>query len=98
MIPPCGTAAAEAAGTDAGASQARELRAGEAVDALPSGANRLKGRGNNGNNPTTLVIAAGMTVQGGSGLVGGYYSNDTFVNDGTITISSGQTLSSTISR
>ncbi len=40
----------------------------------------------------TLTIGSGITVQGGSGTVGGYYSADSLVNDGTITSASGQTL------
>ena len=44
------------------------------------------------NSAATLTIGSGITVQGGSGTVGGYYSADSLVNDGTITSASGQTL------
>ena len=44
------------------------------------------------NTAATLTIGSGITVQGGSGTVGGYYSADSLVNDGTITSASGQTL------
>ena len=44
------------------------------------------------NTAATLTIASGIIVQGGSGTVGGYYSADSLVNDGTITSASGQTL------
>jgi hypothetical protein len=40
----------------------------------------------------TLTIASGITVQGGSGSVIGFYPADSIVNDGTITIPSGQAL------
>ncbi len=36
------------------------------------------------NTAATLTIGSGITVQGGSGTVGGYYSADSVVNDGTI--------------
>ena len=37
------------------------------------------------NVPATLTIGAGITVQGGSGTIGGYYSaNDSLINQGTI--------------
>ncbi len=44
------------------------------------------------NTAATLTIGSGITVEGGSGTVGGYYSADSLVNDGTITSASGQTL------
>ena len=55
-----------------------------------STSNYLKANGPN--TAATLTIGSGITVQGGSGTVGGYYSDDSFVNDGTITSASGQTL------
>ena len=45
------------------------------------------------NSPATLTIGAGITVQGGSGTIGGYYSaNDSLINQGTILGSSTGTL------
>ncbi len=44
------------------------------------------------NTAATLTIGSGITVEGGSGTVGGYYNADSVVNDGTITSASGQTL------
>ena len=40
----------------------------------------------------TLTIGSGITIQGGSGQVVGYYAADSIINNGTITIPSGQTL------
>ena len=55
-----------------------------------STSNYLKAYGPN--TAATLTIGSGITVQGGSGTVGGYYSTDSIVNNGTITSASGQTL------
>src|SRR5208282_1873285 len=38
------------------------------------------------------TLAGGITVQGGSGNVKGYFSADSVINDGVITIPSGQTF------
>ncbi len=54
--------------------------------------NRLNAVGNNGNAPATLTVASGISIEGGSGIIGGYYSNDSAVFDGPITVASGQTL------
>ena len=54
--------------------------------------NRLNAHGNNGNAPATLTVASTITVNGGSGNIGGYFSNDSGIFDGTITVASGQTL------
>ena len=54
--------------------------------------NRLNAQGNNGNAPATLTVASGISIKGGSGIIGGYYSNDSAVFDGPITVASGQTL------
>ena len=62
------------------------------VVAGANSANDLYAQGNNGNAPATLTIASGITVQGGTVTVSGYYGNDLFVNQGTITVPSGQTL------
>src|SRR5207244_8168320 len=48
--------------------------------------------GNGGNSPATLTIGSGLTIQGGSGAIKGYYTNDTFVNNAAITVASGQTF------
>ncbi len=40
--------------------------------------------GNNGNKPSTLTIGSGVTIQGGSGSIGGYYSGDSVVFDGSL--------------
>src|SRR5208283_5985977 len=40
----------------------------------------------------TLTLAGGITVQGGSGNVKGYFSADSVINEGGITIPSGQTF------
>ena len=40
-------------------------------------------------NPATLTISSGITVQGGSGVVSGYYpANDSVILDGTVAASS----------
>ena len=44
-------------------------------------------KGNNGSNPSTLTIGSGVTIQGGSGTIGGYYSGDSVVFDGTLAAS-----------
>jgi hypothetical protein len=54
--------------------------------------NRLTAEGDGGSNPVTLTIASGITMQGGSGGIGAFYSKDSFVNNGALTIPSGQTL------
>ena len=54
--------------------------------------NRLNAVGNNGNAPATLTVASGISIKGGSGIIGGFYSNDSAVFDGPITVASGQTL------
>ena len=54
--------------------------------------NELYAQGDDSSNPVTLTIGSGIKVQGGSGILGGNYANDSFVNDGVITIPSGQTL------
>ena len=54
--------------------------------------NELYAEGDGGSNPVTLTIGSGITIAGGSGIISGNYVNDSFVNDGTITIPSGQTL------
>jgi pimeloyl-ACP methyl ester carboxylesterase len=54
--------------------------------------NALYAQGNDGSNPVTLTIASGISIMGGSGIVSGQYANDSFVNNGTISIPSGQTL------
>ncbi len=46
----------------------------------------------NDNGAATLTIGSGITIQGGSGIVRGYYNDDGLINDGTINISSGQNL------
>jgi hypothetical protein len=48
------------------------------------GVNPLTGTG-----PATLIIGSGITIDGGSGTVGGYYSSDSLVNEGTIDSGSG---------
>ena len=40
----------------------------------------------------TLTIGGRINIQGGSGTVNGYYTGDTIINDGTITVPSGQTI------
>jgi YD repeat-containing protein len=57
-----------------------------------SGNNGLYALGNDGSSPATLSIGSSITVQGGSGSVCGYYTNDSLINDGTITVASGQGL------
>ena len=54
--------------------------------------NKLLAQGDDGSNPVTLTIGSGITIAGGSGILGGNYPNDSFINDGAITIPSGQTL------
>ena len=54
--------------------------------------NELYARGDDGSNPVTLTIGSGITIAGGSGIITGTYVNDSFVNNGVITIPSGQTL------
>ncbi|MGP0064470.1 MAG: beta strand repeat-containing protein, partial [Isosphaeraceae bacterium] len=49
-----------------------------------SAGNGLFAQGNNGGNPTTLTIGAGIAITGGSGTVSGDYSNDSVVLGGTI--------------
>jgi YD repeat-containing protein len=44
----------------------------------------LYAEGNNGNKPSTLTIGSGITIEGGSGTIGGYYSGDSVVFDGTL--------------
>ena len=44
----------------------------------------LYAEGNNGNKPSTLTIGSGVTIQGGSGSIGGYYSGDSVVFDGSL--------------
>jgi hypothetical protein len=41
---------------------------------------------------STLTIANGISIVGGSGELGGYYPVDTFVNNGSISIPAGQTF------
>ncbi len=50
--------------------------------------NEMLADGNNGAAPVTLTIGSGITVQGGSGALGGYYGNDSLVNDGAISANS----------
>src|SRR5439155_19931889 len=55
-----------------------------------SSSNTLYAKASSG--AATLTIASSITVQGGSGSITGYNNTDTFVNNATITIPSGQTL------
>ena len=41
-------------------------------------------QGNNGNKPSTLTIGSGVTIEGGSGTIGGYYGGDSVIFDGTL--------------
>ncbi len=54
-----------------------------------SAGNGLFAQGDNGSNPSTLTIAAGIAVTGGSGAISGYYSNDSVVLDGTVASTTG---------
>ena len=54
-----------------------------------STSNTIYALGNNGNNPSTLTIGSGITVQGGSGSITGYYGNDSIINDGSVNFGSG---------
>ena len=55
-----------------------------------SGNNAIEAQGTGpGNTAATLTVASGLALSGGAGRIGGYYSNDTFVNDTTVTFSSG---------
>jgi hypothetical protein len=59
--------------------------------------NALQAQGSGGyqdsGDPATLTIASGITIQSGSGTIGGYYpANDSLINQGTITGSAGGTL------
>ncbi len=49
-----------------------------------STSNEMLSKGNNAAGPVTLVIDTGVTIQGGSGTLGSYYGNDSFVNNGFI--------------
>ena len=57
-----------------------------------STSNALYAYGNGGSNPVMLTIGSGITVQSGSGILGGYNSGDTAVNLGTITVGGSGTL------
>src|SRR2546421_5142779 len=54
--------------------------------------NRLTAEGDGGSNSMPLTITNGITTQAGCGLIGAFYGNDSFVNNGALTIPSGQTL------
>ena len=54
--------------------------------------NRLEALGNGGNAPATLTIASTITVNAGSGKIGGNYSNDSGILDGYITLATAETL------
>ena len=47
----------------------------------------LYAEGNNGNMPATLTIGSGVTIEGGSGTIGGYYGGDSVVFDGSLVAS-----------
>ena len=55
-----------------------------------SAGNGLFAQGNNGSNPATLTIGAGIAISGGSGAISGYYSSDSVVLDGTIASTDGE--------
>jgi hypothetical protein len=60
-----------------------------------STSNALYAYGNGSTLPATLTIGSGVSIQGGNGTVSGYYtvsSTDSIINNGTITVGSGQTL------
>ncbi len=46
--------------------------------------NEMLSKGNNAAAPVTLVIDDNVTIQGGSGTLGSYYGNDSFINNGSI--------------
>ena len=47
--------------------------------------NAVLAQGGGSSSPATLTIGSGITIQGGAGTIGGYNSNDSITNDGTIT-------------
>ena len=54
--------------------------------------NIIYAEGNNGNIPGTLTIGSGITIQGKSGFVEGYFNIDAVVNNGTIAETGGGTI------
>ncbi len=75
---------------------ATQTLAGSGTVVLGSSAgNELLAEGNNGNAPATLTLGSGITLEGGNGAIGGYYSTDSIVNDGTISLASASTVTLT---
>src|SRR5262249_44141885 len=58
-----------------------------------SNTNGIYAQGNGGSSPATLTIASTIAIQGGTGAITGYYTNDSVILNGQLSVSTGQTLS-----